>query len=747
MKLSLTLHKNAHPLESKKKPARERVARKLSFTSQVVIGLALGILAGLFFGESIAGIGVIGTVYVRLLQMTILRYIMVSLIHGFGRLTRKQAIKVAPRLALVMLVFWVVGLALVMVMPSVFPDRQSATFFNPSVLEVSVKPSMVDMFIPANPFEALAAGTIPAVVLFSILFGVALMGLKGKEGLLRNLGLVTEALTRVTMMVVKMTPVGVFAMTAAAAGTMDISEFARLQVYFTTYIGGCLFLTFVAFPLLVTTCTPFRYGQLLKQFKAPMVMAFTTGSLFVVLALLMEKTKDLFLNEPELEAGEEYVDILVPVAFNFPNMGKLIALLFVLFGAWFVGSPIASGTYPKFIATGWVTFFGGIDLALPFMLSLMGLPSDLFNIYAVSGVINGRFATLLACMELISIALITGAWLARPGGLRISLRTLALRIATVLVLASLMLLSMRLVLDQVVPSSEDHAEHLAAMDLPFRPDMKVAEAGSKPPASRDSVLNLFRRTGDESTHLRVGYIPGNLPFTYLNKNDHLVGYDIELVSKLAHDLKMKLEFYPTTISNMTLHLKEHRLDMVVSGITLNSSQIKELGFSDPYQELVLGAIVRKEMKEELDAADEQDIRQTELKIAMINPNPYIDAFHAALPKAELIDIESYPAFYEAKEGTYDLLLTSMEAGSAWNMLYPGYTTILIRDGCMKKELVFAYNPDNTELIRYVNDWLHLKKSQGSMDALYDYWFRGEPRSTEEKPPRWCILRDVLGWVK
>ncbi|MGE9289369.1 MAG: cation:dicarboxylate symporter family transporter, partial [Puniceicoccales bacterium] len=394
----------------------QKERKKLSFTTQVVLGVLLGILVGLFFGESIGGIGVVGTAYVRLLQMTILPYIMVSLIHGFGCLTRQQAVKVAPRLALIMIIFWVTGLSLVMAMPLVFPDRSSANFFNPSVLQHSERPSFLDMFIPANPFEALASGTIPAVVLFSILFGIALMGLKGKDGLLLNINLVTQALTRVTMMVVKITPIGVFAMTASAAGTMDISEFARLQVYFTSYIGGCLFLTFIAFPALVNIFTPFQYRQVLRKYRGALVMAFTTGNLFVVLPLLMEQTKELFLESQDNSEGEEYVDILIPVAFNFPNMGKLIALLFVLFGAWFVGSPIPTSTYPSFLATGWLTFFGGIDLALPFMLQLTGLPSDLFSVYSVSGVINGRFATLLACMELISITLITGTWLAGPTG-------------------------------------------------------------------------------------------------------------------------------------------------------------------------------------------------------------------------------------------------------------------------------------------------------------------------------------------
>lgn len=112
----------------------EKKKRKLSFTTQVVLSVLAGIVVGLFFGEWVAPLGMVGTAYVRLLQMTILPYIMVSLIQGFGQLTQQQAIKVAPRLAAVMAIFWMLGLSLVMAMPTAFPDRQSASFFNPSVL-------------------------------------------------------------------------------------------------------------------------------------------------------------------------------------------------------------------------------------------------------------------------------------------------------------------------------------------------------------------------------------------------------------------------------------------------------------------------------------------------------------------------------------------------------------------------------------------------------------------------------------
>jgi Na+/H+-dicarboxylate symporter len=709
------------------------------FTTQVVLGVLLGIATGIFFGESISQVGMIGTAYVRLLQMTIIPYIMVSLIHGFGRLTRQQAIRVAPRLALIMLIFWAIGLTLVMLMPMTFPDRQGAAFFNPSTLITPEKVSFVDLFIPANPFQALAAGTIPAVVLFSILFGVALMGAERKDGFLLNLGLITDVLTRVTGMVVKTTPIGVFAMTAAAAGTMDINDFAKLQVYFVTYISACIFLTFVAFPLLVSLFTPFRYGQILRHFKDAFIMAFTTGNLFVVLPLLMEQSKTLFEEHRETREGREYIDILVPVAFNFPNMGKLIALLFVLFGAWFVGSPIAAAFYPRFLSTGMVTFFGGIDLALPFMLSFMGLPADLFNIYSVSGVINGRFATLLACMELISLTLITGVWLS-GGKLKVNLRRLLVNTVILVISALALLASIKIMLNHTVPSADDRIAQLKSMDMDTDYNMQTARPDEKIPPPRHKLFNLLSDSSNRV--IRVGFFPDNMPFSYFNGEGKPVGYDIEVAGNISADLHLKMKLYPVSLTNVVKYLSEDRLDAVL-GVTLNSSDIKELSFSQTYEELTLGLVMNKQTKKEMQHNKDEFFKKPDLKVALTKPNPYIDTFRIALPSINMSYINSPEDFYKAN-GDYDIFLTSMECGSVWNMLYPGFEVLPIKNGALKKHVVIAVSADNDEMLQQINEWLRLKQSQGLFDLLYDYWVRGLPRQLAKKQPRWCIMHDVLG---
>ncbi len=65
--------------------------KRLSLSSQVLLGLALGVVAGIFFGESAAKIQIVGDAFVRLLQMTVIPYIAVSLMAGLGRLELAQA--------------------------------------------------------------------------------------------------------------------------------------------------------------------------------------------------------------------------------------------------------------------------------------------------------------------------------------------------------------------------------------------------------------------------------------------------------------------------------------------------------------------------------------------------------------------------------------------------------------------------------------------------------------------------------
>jgi len=190
----------------------------------------LGIACGIFFGEKVAFLQVIGDGFIKLLQMTILPYIVVSLILDLGGLTFEEA-KLMAKKAGLLLLFWAIAFAIILLVPLSFPVWESAAFFSTSLVETPQKVDFLSLYIPSNPFFSMANNIVPAVVLFTILLGVAIMGIKKKEVFLQGLATLSEALIKVTGFIVKLTPLGVFAISAAAAGTLTIEQFGRLQVY------------------------------------------------------------------------------------------------------------------------------------------------------------------------------------------------------------------------------------------------------------------------------------------------------------------------------------------------------------------------------------------------------------------------------------------------------------------------------------------------------------------------------------
>ena len=176
-------------------------------------------------------------------------------------------------------------------MPLGFPDYVSASFFSTSLVEEPAPFDFLGLYIPANPFHSLANTIVPAVVVFSLALGLALIGVPRKELILEPLDVLGAALMRVTGFVARLAPVGVFAIAASAAGTLGGEALGRLQVYLVTYAVVALVLSFWVLPGLVTALTPLRYRDFVGPARDALMTAFATGNLLIVLPLLADESR------------------------------------------------------------------------------------------------------------------------------------------------------------------------------------------------------------------------------------------------------------------------------------------------------------------------------------------------------------------------------------------------------------------------------------------------------------------------
>jgi Na+/H+-dicarboxylate symporter len=434
-------------------------------SAQIVIGLVLGAFTGIFFGERAAVLQPLADVYIRLMQMTVLPYLVLTIIVGLGRMEAAEAKRLALRGALLLLLFWTLTLAVVGLMPLTFPSVENASFFSSSLLEPRQALALHEIYIPSNPFHAMANAIVPAVVLFSCAVGAALIGVAGKGALLDNLRTLEQAVVRVTRFVIALTPIGVFAIAAVAAGTLDLATLQRLEVYLVAFAVAALLLCFVILPLAVAALTPFSYREVVGVSKDALLTAFVASSVFIVLPILVERAAELMerhrLKSPEAISA---VEVLVPMAFTFPNPGKLLTLLFVPFAAWLTGDPLDGAGYAALFGAGLPAYFAKAQVALPFLLDVVRVPQDHFQLYIPTTIVTGKFDSMVSAMGLLAFALIGAA--AMAGFLRSSPRRIlgSAGIAAAALVAGL--LGTRAVLAATIDTEYRKADLLRAMQAP-----------------------------------------------------------------------------------------------------------------------------------------------------------------------------------------------------------------------------------------------------------------------------------------
>ncbi len=715
----------------------------ISLSAQIFVGLGLGVLAGVFLGDLAGNLSVVANGFIRLMQMTVLPYIAVSLILALGQLGFDQVKLLAVKAGGFLLILWAIVLFMVLLVPLTFPEWKSASFFSTSLIEQKESVDFVSLYIPANPFHSLANNIVPAVVLFSIAIGLGLMAVEDqrKTIFLDGLAVLSETLMQVTKFVARLIPIGVFAIAANAAGTMSLDEFSRLQIYIWTFAAIGLLVALWILPGLVSALSPLRYWDVVGLTRDVLVLAFATGNLFIVLALITERCKDV-LQRAHLE-GEEAastVNVLVPAAFNFPNAGRLMTLAFVLFAGWYSGSAVSAAQYPVFLISGLVASFGQVFVTIPFLLDLLHIPIDMFQLFLAVDVFTGRFGVLMEAMHTLVIALLGALSIAGLITIRWG-KLIQYGVVTVLLIFGT-IGGLRLVFAYTITNEYQKDRVLTQMQvMGTRVPAKVLKS-IPPPLPRnsgESALAQIRKRG----YLRAGFIPDRLPFSFKNGAGDLVGFDIQLAHYLAKDLEVDLEFVPIDRHQTAEALKKNCCDLIMSGIPTTPDMAEKMVFTRSHMEVTLAFLVPDHRREEFSTRDAIQ-RIPSLTIGALDVPYYIKRLNEYLPDAAVVQIKSKRDFFSGKAEGLEVLLTTAEMGSAWSLLFPDYTVAIPKPDLLKVPLAYPIRRGDTEMLLFMNTWLDLKKKEKTIQKLYDYWILG--KGAEKKEPRWSVIRNVLKWV-
>jgi L-cystine uptake protein TcyP (sodium:dicarboxylate symporter family) len=271
--------------------ASKRTRLSTNVLLALVLGVVLGALAQAVYGAgsatiaaTIPWVNVIGSGYVRLLQMIVAPLVLISILAAVTKLSDARALGAMSALVLGLLMITTAASALIGVaMTTTFGLRADAIVQGVRELERGTAlqaqvpeaarltiPSLLQSFVPANIFADLAgtrSTSVIGVVIFAALLGVAVLALRREQPetgaqVIRGIDTLLALIMRLVRIVIRLTPYGVLALMARVMATSDVNDVVNLgRFVVASYLGMSVILLMHAAILAAAGLSPLRFFQ------------------------------------------------------------------------------------------------------------------------------------------------------------------------------------------------------------------------------------------------------------------------------------------------------------------------------------------------------------------------------------------------------------------------------------------------------------------------------------------------------
>ena len=273
--------------------------KKLGLTGKIVIGMLAGIIFGLILNSLIAGdteswlkfvvvdgiLRVVGEFFITSLMMLVVPLVFVSLVIGTCSMSDPSKLgRIGGKAVVLYIATTGIAISIALTIASLVKPGSGASMAGQEVnFEAQQAPSFVDVLIgmvPRNPINAMAEGNMLQIIVFALLFGIA-MALIGKPGerLKTFFEDVNEVIMKLVMILMHVAPYGVFALLARTFADLGLGDLlGDLAVYFVTVLAILLIHGFIVYPIILSTLTRLNPLIFIKKMFSNQIFAFSISS-------------------------------------------------------------------------------------------------------------------------------------------------------------------------------------------------------------------------------------------------------------------------------------------------------------------------------------------------------------------------------------------------------------------------------------------------------------------------------------
>jgi proton glutamate symport protein len=317
--------------------------RRISLTAWILIGLFAGIAFGAAFPKAAMQLGLLGTIFLRLIKSIIAPLLFGTLVCGIAGTGNVKTMgriggKAILYFEIVTTVALFVGLGAVnFVQPGagVALQKGAQTGIQQTTTGLA---QILEHTFPVSIIDSMARGEVLQIVVFSFLFGAACAAIGQKaRAVVEFCESLSEVMFRYTNYVMLFAPLGVFGAMAATIGEHGIRVLVNLGKLVATLYGAEIFFVIVVLGA-VTAIARIPLARFIAHVKGPFLLAYSTASSEAALPLALE-------NMERFGVPKHIVAFVLPTGYSFNLDGSTLYLsLAAMFVAQAAGVHVPFGT-------------------------------------------------------------------------------------------------------------------------------------------------------------------------------------------------------------------------------------------------------------------------------------------------------------------------------------------------------------------------------------------------------------------
>ncbi|MCG7496639.1 dicarboxylate/amino acid:cation symporter [Vibrio sp. Of7-15] len=279
--------------------------KKMSLTGRVILGMVMGIITGFIIRSVFSDVAFIhdylvnglfdvgGKIFIASLKMLVVPLVFVSLVCGTSSLKDISTLgRLGGKTLLFYLVTTAVAISLALGMGELFQPGAGADLTAATSFAAKEAPSLGDVIIgmfPTNPINSMAEGNTLQIIVFALLFGVAISA-AGKPGE-RIAAIFTdlnEVIMKLVALLMNIAPYGVFFLMAKLFTGLELGAILKLMNYFFVLAGTLILHALVTYTSMLKVLAGLSPITFLKKMKDAVMFAFSTASSNATIPVTME---------------------------------------------------------------------------------------------------------------------------------------------------------------------------------------------------------------------------------------------------------------------------------------------------------------------------------------------------------------------------------------------------------------------------------------------------------------------------